>query len=67
MILGDLISTLKNINICIMTTDLEHHYKRIYEGESRFFRIEPYEGQLEVLYIAPHRFNAGELFVMCRE
>lgn len=67
MVLGDLVSTLRNTSICIMTTNSENRFKRIYEGESKFFRIDPYEEQLKVLYIAPHRFNSGELFVLCED
>lgn len=67
MYLGDLVGILRNILIHIMVKDSETYYRTLYEGNSKFFRIEEYEKILHVLYIAPHRENNGELFILCEE
>lgn len=64
MLLGDLIKKTRNVNICIKKFNVEGFATKIYESNSQFYRISELEEYLNVLYVAPHRYIPGELFIM---
>lgn len=65
MTLQELVSKLTNVPITVMCDDGDSQYKLIYRGDSRFFRPTITEGDLWVHHIATHKYNIGEIFVMC--
>lgn len=65
MTLGDLISVLNCIDITIMENDNESgEITPLFEGKSDYFRMSEMESFMNVLFIAPHRFRSGGIFVM---
>lgn len=67
MNLLELTSKLTNVPITIMHNNGDNHYTLIYQGDSRFFRPTEVEGDLWVHHIAPHKYNIGEIFIMCED
>lgn len=64
MTLGELLSVMNNMDIHIMALDNKYHATTIYEGESRFYRMSEDEGYLKILFVAPHRYRSGTVFIM---
>lgn len=64
MLLRDLIQKTRDVNICIKKFNTEGLATKIYEGNSQFYRMSKLEEYMSVLYVTPHRYIPGELFIM---
>lgn len=67
MILGELIDVLYCMDIKIMQLGKSGEPAPIYEGKSSYFRMNDYEANLSVMWVAPHRYLCGGLFIMVEE
>lgn len=65
MRLIDLMERLRSFNVKIaMLNQNDCAATTIFEGKSEFFRMSNDEAQLSVLWVSPHRYSTGGLFIM---